>query len=256
MSKLTVLNLPHAGHRPEAEETISDHEEIATRLSLLLTSRATLGVSIEEGHEVYLSRALEIMPEAGYLVLDELTPAEGHRRLRSGSRLLVTARSRGTLLRFFCEVQDIAEDHGMAYYRLRWPRLIGMQQRRHHFRVFVPLSQRLPVLLSTDEDVCIQGELRDLSVSGFSARLPEQLTVRLVAGQVLPSCRLTLPELGQLIVPVELRYLDPPRDQRRSLRIGGRFLRISTQTERQLQKMVRAIEREAQRRGQRDRPSD
>lgn len=256
MSKLTVLNLPRAGQRPEAEETIGDHEEIATHLTLLLANRATLGVSVEEGRDVYLSRALEVMPEAGYLVLDELAPMEGHRRLRTGSRLLVTARSRGSLLRFFSEVQDIGEERGMAYYRLRWPRLIGMQQRRRHFRVFVPLSQHLPLMLATDEDVRLQGELRDLSVSGFSARLPEQMPVRLVPGQVLPSCRLALPGLGQVIVPVELRYLEPPRDQRRSARIGGRFLRLATQTERQLEKMVRAIEREAQRRGQRDRSMD
>jgi c-di-GMP-binding flagellar brake protein YcgR len=256
MSKLRVLNLPYAGLRPEAEETIGDHEEIATHLALLLASRTTLGISIEEGREVYLSRTLEILPEAGYLVLDELAPIEGHRRLGVGSRLLVTARSRGTLLRFFSEVQDIGSERGMAYYRLRWPRLIGLQQRRRHFRVFVPLSQRVPLLLATDEDVRLQGELRDLSVSGFSARLPDQLPIRLMAGQVLPSCRLALPDHGQLILPVELRYLEPPRNERRSARIGGRFLRLSTPQERQLEKMVRAIEREAQRRGQRERPRE
>ncbi len=255
MSKVRVLKLRHGGQHPEAEETIADHEEIASQLALLLASRATLGIGIEEGQEVYLSRALEIVPEDGYLVLDELVPSEGNQRLRSGTRILVTARSRGTLLRFYTEVQEIASERGLAYYRLRWPRLIGLQQRRRHFRVFVPMSQSVPVLLATDDDVRLQGELRDLSVSGFSARLPEQLPVRLVTGQVLPSCRLALPDHGQVIVPVELRYLEAPRDQRRSARIGGRFLRLSTQTERQLEKMVRAIEREAQRRGQRDRPA-
>jgi flagellar brake protein len=256
MSNLTVLNLPPEARRPDVEQTISDHEEISSQLALLMAGRSILGVSIEDSEPVYLSHILELVPESGYLVLDELAPVEGHRRLRDGSRLLVTSRLRGALVRFFTEVQDIAEDGGVAYYRVRWPRLIGVQQRRRHFRVFVPLSQSVPVMLATDEDIRLQGELRDLSVSGFSARLPEQLPVRLAPGQVLPSCRLSLDGHGQLIVPVELRYLDTPRDQRRTARIGGQFLRVSPQNERQLEKMVRAIEREATRRGQRDRPLD
>jgi len=254
MSNLTVLHLPREGRPPLGEETIGDQEEIASQLSLMLAGRAILGVSVQECEHVYLSHLLETVPEAGYLVLDELAPVEGHHRLRMGTRLLVTSRLRGALIRFYTEIQDIAEDGGVAYYRVRWPRLIGLQQRRRHFRVVVPFSQRVPVMLSTDEDVRLQGELRDLSVSGFSARLPDQTPVRLVPGLVLPSCRLVLDGYGQLIVPVQLCYLEPPRDQRRSTRIGGRFLRLSPHDERQLEKMVRAIEREATRRGQRDLP--
>lgn len=250
MTKLSVLKLPPADLVPIDEETVMEPDEIESQLSHVLLRKTMLGVAIDTSADIYLSHMLELVPGEGYLVLDELAPITGHRRIEPGSRLLVTARTTGALVRFYTEVLNIGTDQGMGYYKVRWPRVLGVQQRRKHYRVFVPFDQGVPVMITTDNDLRLTAELRDLSVSGFSARLPDGGPLHLRSGQILPRCSLELPDSGRLVVPIEIRHHLPPQDERRSARLGARFLRVTPQDQRQLERLVRALERESQRRQQ------
>ena len=248
MSKVAVLQLPPPGRIQGEEERLVDKGEIEAHLGAVAAHKSILGVRLDSSEEVFLSHILELVPSENYLVLDELAPVGGHLAVRAGSRFLVTARVTGALIRFYTEVISVGSADNLGYYKLHWPNILGVQQRRQHHRVFVPYSTGVPVLLSTDDDLSLRAELRDLSISGFSARLADGGNVRLRNGQVLPRCVLDLPELGRVSVPIEVRHLLAPNDERRAARLGARFLRVSPQDNRQLERMVRALERAAQRR--------
>ncbi|MDX1519107.1 MAG: PilZ domain-containing protein, partial [Gammaproteobacteria bacterium] len=110
----------------------------------------------------------------------------------------------------------------------------------------VSLSNPVRVVLSDNASLITNGELRDLSVGGFSARMKLD-DIEYSVGDVVPKCMLHMPADKKIFCSAEIRQIDPAEGNRLP-RIGARFVDMGKADLKQIEKFVAEVDRELVRR--------
>jgi c-di-GMP-binding flagellar brake protein YcgR len=213
------------GHAKLSGEITSEGEqaEIFILLKRAFETRCLLTVFVGHDRTPYTSAILEVVRDARYLVLDELTPAIGHDRIKAEPRIEVRALVDGIELRFESRVTQIGTQDGLPYYKVAFPQEVIYAQRRRLHRVTVPLSQGFEVIVGFADEQELRGELRDLSVGGLCARIRSGLIDPKHDRHALASCRILLPDERTILSDIEILHIDAP-SRPRVPRIGARFV--------------------------------
>ena len=114
---------------------ITSRGEIARLLKRIQQARSLLTVTLADHGKPYTSSVLDIDTQAGCLLLDELSPAEGHRSLHPGSELRVFGRIDGIELSFSTGITTIDRNADIAFYKSTLPDEVRYNQRREFHRV-------------------------------------------------------------------------------------------------------------------------
>ncbi len=216
--------------------------EIYVILRRAFVDHCPLTVYINDRPEAYTSAILEIVPEQAYLVLDELTPTDGHNLLLTEPRISVRAIVEGIELHFATRVTQFGEQDGLPYYRVEFPKFVDYAQRRCQYRVMVPLNQGFEVSFDLSDERQLLGELRDLSVGGLCARIRSgELQPKIDARQIA-SCRILLPSQQSIVMDVELLAMDATV-RSRVPRLRTRFIDLSPTAARRVAQLCAEIER-------------
>ena len=152
-------------------ETIDPREARHVLLTKIFDAHCLLDIRLDGDASAYQSAIIELVPEAGYLVMDALTPATGDALASSLPDLKVRTRVNGMEIKFASRILARGSQGGLPYYKVRYPDDIDYPQRRRDFRVTVPFDRGVPVRFETRTGGWVRGEIRDLSPGGFCARL-------------------------------------------------------------------------------------
>jgi len=221
--------------------------QIAQVLRRLQEQRCLLTVQVGTESEAYTSAVLEVVHEEGYLVLDELTPQDGHEKLKTTRDIQIRARLDNLEVRFVSKVAQINDGQGLPFYKVPFPERIDYPQRRQVHRVPVPLNTGYPVSVLLPDERILSGELRDIS--------PEGMGIRLRMGTLDPTkdrgiyaiCHLLLPPDRELVTDIEFRYIDDPQLKRRVPRLGARFVDLKGTQARRIEQFCAELARERRR---------
>lgn len=220
----------------------SEQAEIYLLLKRAFDTRCLLTVFVGPDRTPYTSAILEVVRDGRYLVLDELTPALGHERVKAEPRLEVRALVDGIELRFESRVTQIGAQDDLPYYKVAFPQEVIYAQRRRQHRVTVPMSQGFEVIVTFADEQELRGELRDLSVGGLCARIRSGEIDPKRDRHALATCRILLPEERTILSDIELLHIDaPPRP--RVPRIGARFVDPSPTMRRRLEQFCAELDR-------------
>jgi c-di-GMP-binding flagellar brake protein YcgR len=131
-------------------------------------------------------------------------------------------------------------------YRGALPEEVVYHQRRNAFRAALKLAQLVSVEMGGDKlKSPVNGQLLDISATGCKLRFDGDITERLQLGQVYERFIAALP-FGNMTAPVELRYLH--FEERINTTFAGvRFHNISGLVQRQVERFVYQLQREARR---------
>jgi c-di-GMP-binding flagellar brake protein YcgR len=230
--------------------TVDGREIRHLLLKQVLEAHSLLEVRLENSGEAYSSAILELVPAEGYLVLDALAPASARRFTSTLPDIRVRARLHGMDLKFSSRIEHCGGQPDLPWYRVPYPATVDYPQRRRDFRVAVPLDRSVAVRFSTGEGAPIRGELRDLSLNGFCARVLAGDIERLNVGNGLAlDCELDLPGMADpLRAKVDARHLLRGR-ARSAPRVGVRFLEIDADSARGLEHCIAELERKPLRSG-------
>lgn len=238
---------------PDLQEPqyVTQPVQVAGILRRLQEAHALVHVSMPGGHETWLSAILEVHPTQGYLMLDELTPREGHAVLMKSGRLIVTAQIQGIDISFAASLLGTGSSDGLAYYRVQIPEGIRYWQRRASYRARVSAAIVIPVSLQNGDGMVQQGELCDISAGGIGTRHKNSKGPVPLLGEVWEECRIKLPE-QEVVCALEIRYVG--QDSRNGhLRLGGRFANINRPQLKIVEAFVAHLERENLRKRRRTR---
>jgi len=217
--------------------------EIYLLLRRVFSEHTLLTIRVGDHPEPYTSAILELVPGQHYLVLDELTPISGHALASNGAMFQVRAAVDGIELRFTATVLQMGEQNALPYYKVSFPTVIDYAQRRRQYRVTVPSNRGFEVEFRMSDGRQLAGELGDMSVGGFCARIRTGvLEPRRDVGQ-RATCRLLVPNAQPIIVEVEMLHIDaqpPPRVQRSRVRFTHN---ISPTTVRRVAQFCAELER-------------
>lgn len=245
---MSSLLVPEIGPQPPRE--VSSPVEINALLKTLLQSRDQLIVSFPERSQKFQSFIVAIDPGTHQLWIDEMVPNEGDRYITEGESFRIDAWHEGVHIRWACAgAQRVIVEDAPAYCALM-PESLIYHQKRGAFRAAVQRPLETGVAISDDE-LQLSGHLLDVSATGCKALFAGDQVHRLNPGMVIKSCQLDLPETGTVVLEAEIRHVSYAESRDES-HAGMRFCQPSPQAQRQIDRFVNYLQREARRLDKRD----
>ncbi|MDY7563947.1 flagellar brake protein [Pseudomonas sp. RTC3] len=242
-----MFNALSAEDDPQPPKVLTTPLEIAANLRLLLDSHDPLIITFHERSQRFQSYLIEVNRDGNGIALDEMIPRDGERFLTSGEPFRIEGFHDGVRIAWECEETLTIDDHdGHRCYRGSMPTEVVYHQRRNAFRAALKLAQLVNVEINGDKiKSALNGKLLDISATGCKLRFEGDISEQLQLGQVYERFVAGLP-FGNMSTPVELRYLH--FEERINITFAGvRFHNMSGLVQRQVERFVYQLQREARR---------
>ncbi|CAI8836283.1 MULTISPECIES: flagellar brake protein [Pseudomonas] len=242
-----MSNALNAEDAPQPPKVLSTPLEISGNLRQLLDSHDPLIITFHERSQRFQSYLVDLDRERNMIALDEMIPRDGERFLLAGEPYKVEGFHEGVRIAWESNGQlSIDESNGSRCYRGTLPDEVVYHQRRNAFRAALKLAQLVNVNLDGEKlKASISGKLLDISATGCKLRFEGDITGSLQLGQVYDRFNADLP-FGKMTAPVELRYLH--FEEKISTTFAGvRFHNMSGLVQRQVERFVYQLQREARR---------
>lgn len=236
-----------ADDAPQPPKVLDTPLEIAANLRLLMENHDPLIITFHERSQRFQSYLVKVDRESNVIELDEMIPRDGERFLSSGEAFKVEGFHDGVRIAWECNgAMSIVDNPGQRLYRGQMPAEVVYHQRRNAFRAALKLSQLVDIDLDGEKlKFPIRGKLLDISATGCKLRFEGDISERVQLGQVYDRFVAKLP-FGALTSAVELRYLH--FEERFNTTFAGvRFHNVSGLVQRQVERFVYQLQREARR---------
>ena len=232
---------------PQPPKVLTSALEISATLRMLKESNDPLIITFHERSQRFQSYLVDVDRETGTLAFDEMIPREGERFLEAGEPFRVEGFHDGVRIAWECTAQLSIEDKDLhRSYHGSLPSEVVYHQRRNAFRAALKLAQLVDVEVDGDRiKQSLNGKLLDVSATGCKLRFEGDISNHLQLGQVYERFKASLP-FGAMTTPVELRYLH--FEERLNITFAGmRFHNMSGGVQRQVERLVYQLQRDARR---------
>jgi c-di-GMP-binding flagellar brake protein YcgR len=242
-----VFNASSAEDAPQPPKVLTTPLEIVSTLRMLQESHDPLIITFHERSQRFQSYLVDIDRESNMIALDEMIPRDGERFLLAGEPFRIEGFHEGVRIAWESNgTLAIDESNGGRCYRGTLPDEVVYHQRRNAFRAALKLAQLVNIELAGEKlKVPLSGKLLDISATGCKLRFDGDITSGLQLGQVYDRFLAALP-FGSMTTSVELRYLH--HEERIDTTFAGvRFHNMSGLVQRQVERFVYQLQREARR---------
>ncbi len=229
---------------PQPPKVLTAPLEIYANLRPLLDNNIPLTLRFHERSQRYQSYLVEMNRETGWIALDELIPNDGERLLLHGEAVHVEGFYEGARI-FWTSQQDVhlGEIDGARCYWIPTPAELTYHQRRNAYRAQLKELAVTAQLGGAAVRNALEGRLLDISATGCKLSIKGNQG-NLQTGQVYELAA-KLP-IGTIQTEVELRHLVV--DEKLDMTMCGlRFHRLSGLTQRQIERLVYQLQRDARR---------
>jgi len=229
---------------PQPPKVLTAPLEIYANLRPLLDNNIPLTLRFHERSQRYQSYLVEMNRETGWIALDELIPIDGERLLLQGEAVHVEGFYEGARI-FWTSQQDVhlGEIDGARCYWIPTPAELTYHQRRNAYRAQLKELAVTAQLGGAAVRNALEGRLLDISATGCKLSIKGNQG-NLQTGQVYELAA-KLP-IGTIQTEVELRHLVV--DEKLDMTMCGlRFHRLSGLTQRQIERLVYQLQRDARR---------
>lgn len=236
-----------AGEGPQPPKVLKAPLEVFSALRQLEEHRDPLIITFHERSQRFQTFIIQINRERGVLALDEMVPNDGERFLKSGESFRIEGFHEGVRIAWEYKQQvQIGQMEGSSCYWCPMPTEVLYHQRRNAYRAPLKQTQAVNIELSGERlKTPVKGLLIDISATGCKLRFPGDASKGLQAGQVYERLVAQLP-FGSMTTAVELRHL--VYDEKLDMTfVGMRFHRMSGLEQRQIDRFVYQLQREARR---------
>lgn len=232
---------------PQPPKVLKAPVEIVANLRQLQQNHDPLVITFDGRSQRFQSYVIEIDRQKNQLILDEMIPNDAERFLLNGEPFRVEAFHEGVRVAWECaQAVKLSEHQGSRCYICSMPEEVHYHQRRNAYRAPLKQSELVKVELSGEKlRTPLPGQLLDISATGCKLRLAGDASHGLKTGQVYEGFTAQLP-FGAITTPVELRYLHYEEKLDATI-VGLRFYRMSGLVQRQVERFVYQLQREARR---------
>lgn len=221
---------------------LTNADDINHLISKVYAKHSLLSITIDSPDEFYGSTIIEINDDENFLVIDELYPEEGHKKVEPGLSLNFHTQYSGAFVNFTGTVLAIAENEKAAYYKIGMPKKVEYHQQRNTYRIATSISDPIPVSLVNQDEVLIKAELRDLSHGGLCLRVNAASHISIHNGDYFPSCLIHAGTDHKILSSLNICHVENNKETG-SLRIGAEFAVMSKIDRRELEHLIATLER-------------
>jgi c-di-GMP-binding flagellar brake protein YcgR len=218
------------------------------RLELLLRRHIFIEVKFPRLERSFQSLILELHAEPGYLLIDELYPPEGRQLLLEGDIAEISSRAPDIAVTFSSRLLQRETAEQAPMYRMELPDDIGVDLRRHAFRVYVEREPGLALDLGIDDADPLDARIVNLSADGIKLAITGDATALLEQRPLLEGCVIRLPSGADIDCAIELRNAYPMRTPSLYTLLGGRLTVAQAAQRGKLDQFLAAVQRKQRRR--------
>jgi c-di-GMP-binding flagellar brake protein YcgR len=242
-----VSNLFAEESGPQPPKILKAAVEIQASLRLLQQHHDPLIITFHDRNQRFQSYLVEVDRARGLIALDEMIPNDGERFLKNGETFRIEGFHEGVRIAWeSLQAAEIGELDGERCYWCAFPAELTYHQRRNAFRAALKQSQLVAVELDGDKiSKALQGQMLDISATGCKLRFDGDQRGRLQPGQLYERFTAKLP-FGAVTTGIEMRHVQ--FDEKLSVSFAGvRFHNMSGLVQRQVERFVYQLQREARR---------
>ncbi|WP_437883284.1 flagellar brake protein [Pseudomonas sp. LRF_L74] len=234
-----------AENGPQPPKILKAPLEIIASLRQLQQHHDPLVLTFKDRSQRFQSYLVEIDRERSIITLDELIPNDGERFLKAGEAFRIEGFHDGVRIAWDCEDPvQVGEYQGATCYWCHLPEEVIYHQRRSAYRAPVQLGETVVSELSgTRLSRPLKGLLLDISATGCKLRFVGNVTAGLQTGQVYENLSVQMP-FGTMTTAAELRHISYEEKVDSSF-AGLRFHHLGGQEQRQIERFVYQLQREA-----------
>jgi c-di-GMP-binding flagellar brake protein YcgR len=220
MALLKALFSRFLGKTHPSQQTAADRYQ---QLETLQRRHAFIEVKFPRIERSFQSMILELHAEEGYVLIDELYPAEGRQFLLEGDSAEINGKSVGITVSFFSRLlaREVAED--APVYRMELPEEIGASFRRTSYRVYVEREAGLVMDARRADGSSFDAHIINLSTDGIKVSLHGDVSKELDKTPLLENCRIQLPNGIDIDCTIEIRNAYVMRTPSLNTMIGGKL---------------------------------
>lgn len=226
-------------------ETITFPTRIAALLKPLENKTNHLLLTIPNSDISYKTTLLNIDTDNNLLVLDRLTPKDGHDLLIDSRQPTIQISHKGADITFTTTLNETRPEKILPHYELNFPKSIQYLHRRSTYRVTLRNDNDMSVEIQTSDNECFQGELHNISTEGMCVRFPKKIEVPQDKDSPVVQCVVTLADGQELACGFNICHTYF-HDHSKDFRIGGNFQYMDKTQKRALEKFVIELQRRAQ----------
>ncbi|WLI75997.1 flagellar brake protein [Kosakonia sp. H02] len=203
----------------------------------------------------FISKILDVDTDA--LVMDFGSQDYENNAVQRAGKVTITAETHGAKVEFTLNKLVTGDYQALPAFITPLPETLWFIQRREYFRISAPLQPAYFCKAQMPDKSQIRFRLFDLSLGGMGALLDGQLPDGLQTGMRFSQVELDMASWGQfyfdaqLIAIGERKVIDGKNETISTPRLSFRFLNVSPGVERELQRIIFALEREARERASR-----
>lgn len=244
---------PPAQSLPLPESGEYDKYMLRTRPEILVVLRglrdrhAPITVFFNEGRDMLLTMLVAVAEDR--LVFDVGADAALNRRAATAGRHYCVALLDKVRIQFLLGEFMSVTHEGRPAFLSAFPKELLRLQRREFYRLTIPIARplkcRMPLPLAGGGERVYEAPILDISCGGIGMAAPPD-AVPFATGQVIPDCRIELPEVG--IIACSLRVLSlfdiTLRSNARIRRAGCEFINLPGPMATLVQRYIIKVERE------------
>ncbi|MHA6494584.1 flagellar brake protein [Pseudomonas borbori] len=232
---------------PQPPKVLKTPVEVVANLRQLQQNHDPLIITFHERSQRFQSYLIDVDRDRNRLVLDEMIPRDGERFLQNGEPFHIEAFHEGVRVAWECvHSSEITEHEGARCYISPMPEEVHYHQRRNAYRAPVKQGEQVVVELAGDKlSKALSGHLLDISATGCKLRFAGNIAASLQSGQVYQRLTVRLP-FGAMTTAIELRHVQYAEKVDTTF-AGARFYRMSGLEQRQVERFVYQLQREARR---------
>jgi c-di-GMP-binding flagellar brake protein YcgR len=189
---------------PGADSTGAERSDRFQVLEQLQRRHSFIEVKFPRIERAFQSMILELRPESGVLVIDELYPPEGREKLLEGDIAEISGRDRGLIVNFFSRLLLREAVDGAPMYHMELPEDVGASYRRHAFRVYVENEPELEIDLRDAEGNPLDARIVNLSADGIKISLHGDRVKALEHQPEFEDCVIRLPDAADIECQLKL----------------------------------------------------
>lgn len=229
-------------HEPSVNPNfLTDPIKISKLLKNIEEASRLCTINFDGITEEFGSSILDVQPENGHIILDELIPKHGNKLLLNKKELKLSTIFNGIRLSFKLGRIKISAFRGIAYYKAAIPDQIYYPQRRLSPRIKIS-TLNIPFSgISERTKSTVDGYIFDLSRGGTGI-IRNNSKVRIQRGETINNCRITIDNLT-INFDLIIRFVKTNQQESSKTLIGGYFENIPSKKLNKLEYFIASLER-------------
>lgn len=198
------MEIELASAADDSKYLIRSRTEIAQILHAIMQKNELVTAYFNQGHDFILTSIVGVDPGLGAVILDCGANAALNEKILDSEKVIFVTTQDRVRVQFVADRIDSVQYSNRRAFKVKFPATLLKLQKREFYRLTTPVINPIKCIIPTAEHGRMESNIADISIGGIgiTGYRPEN---ELETGKHYDGCRIDLPDIGTVIVSLEIR---------------------------------------------------